>query len=151
MLTAVVLSSGFAFVYFLTWGQREVAAAHPPLLYAALLLLLLFPGGLLFRDARLFFGGTLWKVLTPGLRPVSWADFLLADILTSLAKALSDTERAVCNMMTGEVLEPSLQVRGRSAEGVLAGAGQAGRAGWAWGGSVTCRWHLPPACLPACL
>jgi hypothetical protein len=109
VLTAVILASGCSFLYLLTWGLRELAALQPPLLYTSLLVLLLFPGSLLFRDSRLFFAGTLWRVFTP-LRPVSWADFLLADVLTSLAKALSDTERAVCSMMTGPVLEPNQQV-----------------------------------------
>ncbi|KAI3436190.1 hypothetical protein D9Q98_002245 [Chlorella vulgaris] len=108
VLTAVILASGCSFLYLLTWGLRELAALQPPLLYTSLLVLLLFPGSLLFRASRLFFAGTLWRVFTP-LRPVSWADFLLADVLTSLAKALSDTERAVCSMMTGPVLEPNQQ------------------------------------------
>lgn len=34
------------------------------------------------------------------IRTVTWADFLLADILTSLAKPLSDAERAVSRMVT---------------------------------------------------
>ena len=41
------------------------------------------------------------------VREVTWADFLLADVLTSLAKALSDTERAVCLLVShGSILEP---------------------------------------------
>lgn len=119
MLTSLVLSSGLAFSYLVAYGQHELAALHPPLLYCALLGLLLFPGALLFRDTRLFFGQTLWRVATP-LRAVTWADFLLADVLTSLAKALSDTERAVCHLMIGPVMQPHLKVGWR----LLRGAGQ---------------------------
>ena len=39
-------------------------------------------------------------------REVSWADFLLADVLTSLAKALSDTERAICLLASGPIMKP---------------------------------------------
>lgn len=107
VLTALVLCSGFAFAYLVAYGQPHVAAYHPPLLYGTLLALLLFPGTLLFRESRLFFGQTLWRVATP-LRSVTWSDFLLADVLTSLAKALSDTERAVCHMMIGPVMQANL-------------------------------------------
>ena len=58
------------------------------------------------QDARQFFTSTLYRVATP-VREVTWADFLLADVLTSLAKALSDTERAVCLLVShGSILEP---------------------------------------------
>lgn len=109
VLTALCLSSGLAFGYLVAYGQHKLAALHPPLLYCALLVLLLFPGSLLFRESRLFFGQTLWRVATP-IRGVTWSDFLLADVLTSLAKALSDTERAVCHLMIGPVMQPHLKV-----------------------------------------
>lgn len=124
MLTALILSSGLAFAYLLAYGLPHLASYLPPTLYCALLALLLFPGSLLQREARLFFSLTLWRVATP-LRPVTWADFLLADVLTSLAKALSDTERAVCHLMTGYTKIPNLKVRG-DIVGMLAGAG------WYW-------------------
>ena len=61
---------------------------------------------------RRFFAKTLFRVTTP-VREVTWSDFLLADILTSMAKALSDSERAMCHMMAGPVMRPhaSQQVR----------------------------------------
>lgn len=37
---------------------------------------------------------------------MSWADFLLADVLTSLAKPLSDCERALCHLLSGPVMLP---------------------------------------------
>lgn len=108
---------------------------QPPFLYSVILAALLLPAGILFKvfyeidvsemlvvfdglfvykrtlcclllqDARHFFAVTLWRVITP-VRGVSWADFLLADVLTSLAKGISDTERAVCHMVTGPIMSP---------------------------------------------
>ena len=57
------------------------------------------------QDARMFFAQTLLRVATP-VREVSWADFLLADVLTSLSKALSDLERASCHLLTGPIMAP---------------------------------------------
>ena len=105
VLTAFVLGSAALFLHQCYVGRPAGAALQPPIVYLGLLVLLLFPGGILFRDTRHFFGSTLWRVFTP-LRYVTWSDFLLADILTSLAKGLSDTERAVCHMMTGPVMNP---------------------------------------------
>jgi hypothetical protein len=39
------------------------------------------------------------------VRSVMWSDFLLADILTSLAKGISDVERAVCSIVSGPILD----------------------------------------------
>lgn len=57
------------------------------------------------QDSRLFFSLTFFRVATP-FREVTFADFLLADMLTSLAKALSDTERALCHLASGPVMQP---------------------------------------------
>ena len=53
----------------------------------------------------MFFSTTLFRVATP-FRHMSWADFLLADVLTSLAKPLSDCERALCHLLSGPVMLP---------------------------------------------
>lgn len=53
----------------------------------------------------MFFSQTLFRVATP-VREVSWADFLLADVLTSLSKALSDLERAGCHLLAGPIMAP---------------------------------------------
>lgn len=57
------------------------------------------------QETRHFFAQTLYRVATP-IREVTWADFLLADVLTSLAKALSDLERALCHLLAGPVMQP---------------------------------------------
>lgn len=59
----------------------------------------------MLQETRLFFSSTLFRVATP-VREVTWADFLLADVLTSLAKALSDTERAICLLASGPIMQP---------------------------------------------
>lgn len=53
----------------------------------------------------MFFSATFFRVATP-YRHMSWSDFLLADILTSLAKPLSDCERALCHLLSGPVMLP---------------------------------------------
>jgi hypothetical protein len=73
----------------------------PGLTYTALALLLLLPANVLARGSRLLFARTTGRVLAP-LQDVSWSDFLLADMLTSLAKSCMDLERSLCHMATGE-------------------------------------------------
>jgi hypothetical protein len=73
----------------------------PPLLYFSLALTLIMPANVMRKQSRMFFARTVMKVLVP-LQPVGWADFLLADMLTSLAKSSSDITRSVCLMLHGE-------------------------------------------------
>ena len=99
---------------FMTWAclfavaaaarQYIIAEYIPYLLYCSLVMLLAFPLNTLHRSSRLFFCNTFKRVLLP-LQPVSWADFLLADMLTSLAKSTGDFAQAMCAMATG----PSMQ------------------------------------------
>lgn len=58
----------------------------------------------------MFFSQTLLRVMTP-FREVTWSDFLLADVLTSLAKPLSDCERALCHLLTGPVMLPASTIQ----------------------------------------
>lgn len=82
-------------------GQPPLAPLLvPPLLYLSLALALLLPVNVLRKSSRMFFACTLLKVLVP-LQPVGWADFLLADMLTSLAKSSSDITRSACLMLHG--------------------------------------------------
>ena len=57
----------------------------------------------------MFFSATVFRVVTP-YREVTWADFLLADVLTSLSKPLADMERAACHLLTGPTMDPSERV-----------------------------------------
>ncbi|KAF6265024.1 EXS family-domain-containing protein [Scenedesmus sp. NREL 46B-D3] len=87
-------------------GQPPLAPLLvPPLLYLSLALALLLPVNVLRKSSRMFFACTLLKVLVP-LQPVGWADFLLADMLTSLAKSSSDITRSACLMLHGPLAHP---------------------------------------------
>lgn len=55
------------------------------------------------RPTRFLFAETLSRVLLP-FQTVSWSDFLLADMMTSLSKGCADASRAVCSQITGELL-----------------------------------------------
>lgn len=101
----MVLSSASIFLFYCVEGKFDAAALQPPFIYLAMLIILLLPAAAFYRETRQFFAATAWRVITP-IRSVGWSDFLLADVLTSLAKGISDTERAVCAMATGSVMHP---------------------------------------------
>lgn len=106
VLSAVTLASAAAFLFNCARGAADAAALQPPLLYSAMLVILLLPLPTFYGDTRRFFATTAWRVVTP-IRGVTWSDFLLADVLTSLAKGVSDIERAVCLMASGPVMAPA--------------------------------------------
>ena len=109
VLSSVVMGSACVFLFYCIQGFLDIAAMQPPLIYFTMLVILLLPFTVLYQDTRRFFATTAWRVMTP-IRGVSWADFLLADILTSLAKGVSDVERAVCLMASGSVMNPAADV-----------------------------------------
>lgn len=89
-------------------GHAATAAAIlvPPLMYSSAAALMLMPvNAFVRRPSKVFFCRTLGRVLIP-TRPVSWADFLLADILTSLAKSSSDLSRSTCLILHGQLAHP---------------------------------------------
>eukprot|EP00955_Chlamydomonas_euryale_P099950 365252-Chlamydomonas_euryale.AAC.37 len=59
------------------------------------------------------------RVIIPA-RPVSWADFLLADMFTSLAKSTSDMSRAVCFLATGPSMQQLVHASFKGTPGVCA-------------------------------
>lgn len=106
LVSSIVASNAACFAW-LCWRRQFALAAWQPLwVYCALAGLLVLPIEIAHRDTRSFLASTLARVITP-FREVSWADFLLADFLTSLAKPLGDGERAVCHLMTGSVMDPT--------------------------------------------
>lgn len=90
-----------ACTYLCTTSSTITPLLVPPVLYFSMVVVLIMPFHVLRRPSRLYFAQTLGKVLAP-LQPVGWADFLLADMLTSLAKSSSDLCRSVCLMIHGE-------------------------------------------------
>lgn len=100
MLTTTTVTVAAAFAWAGA-AQLYVAAGYLPALGLMLAVgLLLLPAGVLARPSRMFFAETVQRVLLP-FQQVTWSDFLLADIFTSLAKSSYDFGRAACVHMTG--------------------------------------------------
>lgn len=79
-------------------GSAELTAV---VMYFFAALLLVAPLNIFAMSGRQFFGKTLQRVLLP-FQEVSWADFLLADIMTSLSKSSGDLAKMVDIVITGK-------------------------------------------------
>eukprot|EP00850_Spirogloea_muscicola_P015471 SM000118S25614 [mRNA] locus=s118:412109:416562:- [translate_table: standard] len=102
-LTVLVLTSMVAYLHlYATYHLKNLAASQPVLLYCLLPLLLALPIDVFHAPSRYYFLGTLFRMMFP-LQPITFADFFVADVLTSMAKVLSDVERAACRMANGQV------------------------------------------------
>eukprot|EP00249_Psilotum_nudum_P008612 c21402_g1_i1 orf=216-1580(+) len=97
-MTNLALTSMMLYSYFYSYGEVSLAASQPVLLYSILPLIMVFPFDVVYVSSRIFFLRTLLRLSFP-LQPVTFADFFVADILTSMAKVLSDLERATCGMI----------------------------------------------------
>ncbi|KAJ0051328.1 hypothetical protein Pint_00329 [Pistacia integerrima] len=78
------------------------------LLYIAIAVVLIFPFDIFYLSSRYFLLRTLWRIALPLQAsilfiPITFPDFFLADILTSMAKVFSDLERSVCRMVHQQV------------------------------------------------
>ncbi|KAK4342506.1 hypothetical protein RND71_038322 [Anisodus tanguticus] len=95
--------------------QREIWKV---LLYAAFAMALIFPFDIFYLSSRYFLLRTLWRIAFPLQESfhywnicneqcadleIAFADFFLADILTSMSKVFSDLERSVCRMVHRQV------------------------------------------------
>ena len=105
--TAAYAANLATFLHFANEGEEFIAAAAPVLLYVATPIVILAPHGGWHARTRRFFATTVRRALSPWSRPVSFADFFLADVACSLAKSFSDVERAVCSMVAGAVMAAS--------------------------------------------
>lgn len=65
-------------------------------------MILIFPFDIFYLSSRYYLLRTLWRIVLP-LQAISFSDFFLADILTSMAKVFSDLERSVCRMVHRQV------------------------------------------------
>ncbi|KHN29396.1 SPX and EXS domain-containing protein 1 [Glycine soja] len=72
------------------------------LLYILVAVILIFPFDIFYLSSRYFFLRTLFRIAFP-FQPITFPDFFLADILTSMAKVFSDLERSVCRMVNRQV------------------------------------------------
>ncbi|XP_019413394.1 PREDICTED: SPX and EXS domain-containing protein 1-like isoform X1 [Lupinus angustifolius] len=101
-MTIIVPTSMTAYLYLYSHGEVSYAASQPVLLYAAVVMVLIFPFDIFHLSSRFYFLRTLWRIVFP-LKAISFSDFFLADILTSMAKVFSDLERSVCRMVHQQV------------------------------------------------
>lgn len=99
--TSLVLSTAGGFCYCCLQGWHTAAQSMPVIAYMLVLMVLLLPVNMLNVNSRLFFASTLRRVLIP-LQEVTWSDFLLADVLTSLSKCTSDIAKATCGLAAGK-------------------------------------------------
>ncbi|KAK4788614.1 hypothetical protein SAY86_019933 [Trapa natans] len=101
-MTIVVPTSMTAYLYLYSHGEVSLAASQPVLLYTVVALILVFPFDIFHLSTRFFFLRTLWRIAFP-LQAISFCDFFLADIFTSMSKVFSDLERSVCRMVHRQV------------------------------------------------
>eukprot|EP00250_Pteridium_aquilinum_P000929 c11113_g1_i1 orf=139-1203(+) len=100
-ITFIVLTNMTSYLYLSSHGN-SLAASQPVLLYSILPLIMVLPVDIFYVSSRIFFLRTLVRTFFP-LQPITFADMFVADILTSMAKVLSDIERATCRMFHGQV------------------------------------------------
>ncbi|XP_057793941.1 uncharacterized protein LOC131010438 isoform X2 [Salvia miltiorrhiza] len=101
-MTIIVPTSMTAYLYLYSHGEVPLAASQPVLLYAAVVMTLIFPFDIFCLSSRFFFLRTVWRIVFP-LQAITFADFFLADIFTSMSKVFSDLERSVCRMVHRQV------------------------------------------------
>ncbi|XP_006854429.2 SPX and EXS domain-containing protein 1 [Amborella trichopoda] len=101
-MTIVVPSSMTAYLYLYSHGEVSWAASQPVILYAVVLMVLIFPFDIFYLSSRYYLLKTLWRIAFP-IQPITFSDFFVADILTSMAKVFSDLERSVCRMVHRQV------------------------------------------------
>ncbi|PKA65857.1 Phosphate transporter PHO1-2 [Apostasia shenzhenica] len=101
-MIVVVPTSMTAYLYLYSHGEVSLAASQPVILYAIIVMVLIFPFDIFYLSSRYYFLRTLWRIILP-LQAISFADFFLADILTSMSKVLSDLERSICRMVNHQV------------------------------------------------
>ncbi|KAG2487531.1 hypothetical protein HYH03_013811 [Edaphochlamys debaryana] len=103
VVTAICLTFATAFAVVGAVGWYALADFLPLCMYFMMALLLVAPVDYLNMPSRLFFGETLQRVLVP-IQDVSWSDFLLADIMTSLSKSTGDLSKAWSALLAGPAL-----------------------------------------------
>ncbi|OMO60172.1 hypothetical protein CCACVL1_24349 [Corchorus capsularis] len=101
-MTIIVPSSMTAYLYLYSHGEVSWAASQPVLLYFAVVMVLIFPFDIFYFSSRYYMLRTLWRIAFP-FQAITFSDFFLADILTSMSKVFSDLERSVCRMVHRQV------------------------------------------------
>ncbi|KAK6919397.1 EXS, C-terminal [Dillenia turbinata] len=96
-MTIIVPTSMTSYLYLYSHGEVSLAASQPVLLYFAVAMILIFPFDIFYLSSRYYLLRTLWRIA------ISFSDFFVADILTSMSKVFSDMERSVCRMIHRQV------------------------------------------------
>ncbi|KAL6751081.1 EXS family-domain-containing protein [Haematococcus lacustris] len=93
----------------------SLAEFVPLMLYTSLAAAILLPLPIFFHATRQYFVATWMRVMLP-LDEVTWADFLLADMLCSLSKSSADFAQSMCHMATGRVMKELASPRHQDSE-----------------------------------
>ncbi|VVB07404.1 unnamed protein product [Arabis nemorensis] len=101
-MTTIILTSMTAYLYLYSHGDVSLAASQPVVLYFSAVIILIIPFDIFYMSSRYYLLWTIWRILFP-VQTVTFSDFFLADILTSMSKVLSDLERSVCRMVHRQV------------------------------------------------
>ncbi|XP_039119430.1 LOW QUALITY PROTEIN: SPX and EXS domain-containing protein 3-like [Dioscorea cayenensis subsp. rotundata] len=101
-MTIVVPTSMTAYLYLYSHGEVSLAASQPVILYVVVVMILIFPFDIFYLSSRYYFLRTLLRIAFP-LQAITFCDFFLADILTSMSKVFSDLERSICRMVNKQV------------------------------------------------
>ncbi|KAH7666950.1 EXS C-terminal protein [Dioscorea alata] len=101
-MTIVVPTSMTAYLYLYSHGEVSLAASQPVILYVVVVMILIFPFDIFYLSSRYFFLRTLLRIAFP-LQAITFCDFFLADILTSMSKVFSDLERSICRMVNKQM------------------------------------------------
>ncbi|CAD5187040.1 unnamed protein product [Musa acuminata subsp. malaccensis] len=100
----IVPTSMAAYLYLYSHGEVSLAASQPVILYAAILMVLIFPFEIFYLPSRYYLLRTVWRIMLPlQASAITFSDFFLADIMTSMSKVFSDLERSVCRMVNKQV------------------------------------------------
>jgi hypothetical protein len=89
-MTVAVITSMTAYLYLYSRGMVFHAASQPILLYVMVPLVLGLPLDVFHMQTRFYFLRTLVRLIFP-IQPISFSDFFLADVLTSMAKVCDIT------------------------------------------------------------
>ncbi|KAI3795421.1 hypothetical protein L1987_38074 [Smallanthus sonchifolius] len=101
-MTIIVPTSMTSYLYLYSHGEVSWAASQPVLLYTVVAIILIFPFDIFYLSSRFFLLRTLWRIVFP-FQAIAFADFFVADILTSMSKVFSDLERSACRMVHRQV------------------------------------------------
>ncbi|KAJ3678659.1 hypothetical protein LUZ60_002462 [Juncus effusus] len=101
-MTIIVPTSMTSYLYLYSHGKISLAAFQPVILYVIAVTLLVFPFDIFYLSSRYFLLRTIWRIILP-FQAITFADFFLADIMTSMSKVFSDLERSACRMLNKQV------------------------------------------------